>query len=236
MRGEEQNRSFYKETFEELPVPERLVEKVGKISEGTEKRKRTVAGGVMRKVAMAAAILVVLFAGSNGIAYAMTGETWLEAMMVRIDIEGEEYDVELREHQLRSGETIYIGDIETENDEEYRVQVFKPGQEVRTCFEMADAEMCFEEDRIYILDDGLELDITEDFRDDGRAKGTYEVNGILKGYSLWERDGKKCCWMEILYDGEKENVWLRDWLPEGLPTEKTRESEKQEPPTPISER
>ena len=74
MSGEEQNRSFYKETFEEIPVPERLAEKVGRVTEGNVTAGKNGVGSVMRKVAIAAAILVALFVGSNGIAYAMTGE------------------------------------------------------------------------------------------------------------------------------------------------------------------
>ena len=211
MSGEEQNKSFYKETFEEIPVPEGLAEKVGRISEGDVKYRRHGVGCVMRKVAIAAAVLVALFVGSNGIAYAMTGSTWLEAMMVRIPIDGKEYDVKLREQQLRNGVTIYIGDIETENGDNYRVRVCEPGQQ-GMYFEMAGAEIWMEDDRIYIWDADLEIDITEDFEDDGRAKGTYEVNGILKGYSLWKTDEGVGCWIEILRDGEKESFFIRDWM------------------------
>jgi len=230
MSGEEQNRGFYKETFEEIPVPEGLTEKVGRITVGGEKSKKSVAGSVMRKVAIAAAILVALFAGSNGIAYAMTGMTWLEAMMVRIPIDGKEYDVKLSEQQLRNGETIYIGDVEAENGDSYRVQVYEPGQQ-GTYLEMSGAAIWIKDDRVYVWDDNLEIDITEDFEDDGHAKGTYEVNGILKGYSLWKTDEGVGCWIEILYDGEKETFWMRDWLPEGLPAEKTQESESLSPTT-----
>ena len=89
MSGEEKNnKSFYKETFEEIPVPEGLAEKVGRIVEREEKSKRIAVGSVMRKVAIAAAILVALFAGSNGIAYAMTGETWVEKIILRRNIYG----------------------------------------------------------------------------------------------------------------------------------------------------
>jgi len=212
MSGEEQNRGFYKETFEEIPVPEGLTEKVGRITVGGEKSKKSVAGSVMRKVAIAAAILVALFAGSNGIAYAMTGMTWLEAMMVRIPIDGKEYDVKLSEQQLRNGETIYIGEVETKRGDEYRVHVYEQGKKQGTYFEMAGAEIWMEDDRVYVWDDDLEIDITEDYAEDGYASGTYEVNGILKGYKLWKTDEGAGCWIEILRDGEKESFYMRDWL------------------------
>ena len=212
MNREEENRELYKGTFEELPVPERLVEKVGKISEGTEKRKRTVAGGVMRKVAIAAAILVALFVGSNGVAYAMTGETWLESLLIRVAIEGEEYDVQLREQMLRNGETIYIGDIENESGVNYQVQAYEQGQKKGSYFEMAGAEIWVEDDSVCLWDGDVEIDITEDFEDDGKASGTYEVNGILKGYKLWKTEEGVGCWVEILHDGEKETFWIHDWM------------------------
>jgi len=212
MSVEEQNRSFYKETFDEISVPEGLAEKVGRISEGDVKYRRNGVGCVMRKVAIAAAVLVALFVGSNGIAYAMTGSTWLEAMMVRIPIDGKEYDVKLREQQLRNGETIYIGEVETKRGDEYRVHVYEQGKKQGTYFEMAGAEIWMEDDRVYVWDDDLEIDITEDYAEDGYASGTYEVNGILKGYKLWKTDEGAGCWIEILRDGEKESFYMRDWL------------------------
>ncbi len=210
MSGEEQNRSYYKETFEEIPVPAGLAEKVGRITEGDAKSRRNVVGSVMRKVAIVAAVLVALFVGSNGIAYAMTGSTWLETLKIRIGIEGEEYDVQLEGQQLRNGETIYIGEVETKNGDKYRVRVKEQGQ--GSCFEMAGAEVWMEEGRIYIWDDDLEIDITEDLEDDGHVSGTYEVNGILKGYKFWKTDEGIGCWIEILRDGEKESFYMRDWL------------------------
>lgn len=232
MSGEEQNRSFYKETFEEIPVPEVLAEKVGKITVGDVKNRRNGVGIVMRKVVIAAAVLAALFVGSNGIAYAMTGSTWLETLKIRIGIEGEEYEVQLEEQQLRNGETIYIGEVETKKGDKYRVKVKEQGQGSCFCFEMAGAEVWTEEGRIYILDDDLKIDITEGLEEDGHVSGTYEVNGILKGYKLWKTDEGVGCWIEILHDGEKESFYMRDWLPEGLPAEKTQEFETSESQTP----
>lgn len=213
MSGEEQNRGFYKETIEEIQVPEGLAEKVGSITEEKRSRRRVTAGSVVRKVAMAAAILMALFVGSNGIAYAMTGETWVETLILKLkfNIKGTEYEVETKQHQLRNGKTIYVGELEDKNGEQYRVSAYVKGQG-GTYFEMAGAEVWMEDDGIYIWDGDLEIDITEDFEDDGYASGTYEVNGVLKGYKLWKRDDGIGCWIEILRDGEKESYWMKDWL------------------------
>lgn len=199
MSGEEQNRSYYKETFEEIPIPEGLVEKVGRIPEGEEKSRRTVKGSVMRKVAIAAAFLVALFAGSNGIAYAMTGETWVETMILRRNIDGTEYEIEAEKRELRNGETVYYGGIEG-TDGVVHMFVEHDSGGVYMEIESTGAEVWMQDGRIYIWDGDLEIDITDDFEDDGFALGTYKVNGVLKSYRFWEKDGTICCWMEILWE------------------------------------
>ena len=161
MSGEEYNRELFKETFEEIPVPEGLAEKVGSITVGNTKRQRTVMGSVLRKVAIVAAILVALFAGSNGIAYAMTGETWVETMIVKFNIGDIVYEVEVEEQQLRNGESIYAGELEMENGEKGHFAVYKQGQEIMNA-EMNGAEVWTAYgERTYIWDEGLEIDITK---------------------------------------------------------------------------
>ena len=198
MSGEEKNnKSFYKETFEEILVPEGLVEKVGRISEGKAKSRRSTARDVMRKVAIAAAVLVALFAGSNGIAYAMTGETWVEKIILRRNIDGVEYEVEAEARELRNGETVYYGGIEG-TDGVMHMFVEHDSGGVYMEIESTGAEVWMQDGRIYIWDGDLEIDITDDFEDDGFAIGTYKVNGVLKAYRFWKKDGNICCWMEVL--------------------------------------
>lgn len=213
MSGEEYNRELFKETFEEIPVPEGLAEKVGSITVGNTKRQRTVMGSVLRKVAIVAAILVALFAGSNGIAYAMTGETWVETMIVTFNIGDIVYEVEVEEQQLRNGESIYAGELEMENGEKGHFAVYKQGQEIMNA-EMNGAEVWTAYgERTYIWDEGLEIDITKDIEDDGKAVGTYEVNGILKGYLIAAIDefGGHSIWIEILEEGMEGPDWPTKW-------------------------
>lgn len=210
MSGEEYNRELFKETFEEIPVPEGLAEKVGKIAVGEGKRQRTVAGSVMRKVAIAAAVLVALFVGSNGIAYAMTGETWVEKMINRRNIDGVEYEVEVEveARQLRNGETVYVGEIELESGDKYGVLEYDgEGPHMYVLFEDEGAEICSYNGRTYIWDGDVELDITEDFEDDGLARGTYVVDGVFKRYGLKKlEDGRISC---SIYTPPKE-LWPED--------------------------
>lgn len=198
MSGEEQNKSFYRETFEEIPVPAGLAEKVGRLTGGDEKSRRNVVGCVMRKVAIAAAILVALFAGSNGIAYAMTGETWVEKIILRRNIDGVEYEVEAEARELRNGETIYIGGVKGADGV---VHTFVEHDDGGTYIEIESvgAEVWMKDGRIYIWDGDLEIDITEDFEEDDFAIGSYKVNGVLKVYRFWKKDGNICCQMEELW-------------------------------------
>ena len=185
MSGEEQNKSFYKETFEEILVPEGLVEKVGRIAEGNAKRQRTVMRSVLRKVAIAAAILAALFAGSNGIAYAMTGETWLEKVIIRCNVDGIEYEVEAEVRQLKNGETVYYGEFTTPDGKVHApVDYDGEGPYIYFWFEDEGAEIWSHNGKTYIWDGDMELDISEDFADDGLALGTYVVNGVYKKYGL----------------------------------------------------
>ncbi len=195
MSGEEQNRSFYKETFEEITVPEGLVEQVGSITDGNRKRQRTVVGSVMRKVAIAAAVLVALFAGSNGVAYAMTGETWVEKIIIRRNENGVEYEIEAEVYQLKTGETIYYGEYTTPDGGKHgAVDYDGEGPYMYVRFEDEGAEIWSYDGKTYIWDGDMELDISEDFADDGHAKGTYVVNGVFKRYALKENeDGTVSC-------------------------------------------
>ena len=213
MSGEEQNRSFYKETFEEIPVPEGLAEKVGSITEREEKRQRTVVGSVLRKVAIAAAILVALLVGSNGVAYAMTGKTWVKTMIVTFNIGDSVYEVEVEEQQLNNEESIYSGDFVTENGDKDHAEVYEQGQEVVFAYTNGAEVRSAYGKRTYILDEGIEIDITKDIEEDGKAVGTYEVNGILKGYSIVAIDefGGLSVLVEILEEGMEGPDWPTKW-------------------------
>lgn len=234
MSGEEYNRELFKETFEEIPVPEGLAEKVGSITVGNTKRQRTVMGSVLRKVAIAAAILVALFAGSNGIAYAMTGETWVETMMVRLKLDGIEYEVDLKEKQGGNGEKIYTGTVkEADGDKSY---VYVNGEDGDISYTtIPSGHIVSVNGRTFIWDEELEIDITEDLEEDGLATGTYEKNGFVKQYVVRKNGENHRYWIETLYDGMPENDWVTEWLLEDFSEEKAQASEVVATPTPMPE-
>lgn len=71
-------RKEYKETFTGIHAPEALSRKVRTMSRENKK----VGLSVMKKVAVAAALAGIVFVGGNGIAYAATGNSLVENVIV----------------------------------------------------------------------------------------------------------------------------------------------------------
>lgn len=80
MNEEKQNREYYQETFREVHAPQGMAERLMNMEEGKSKKK---AGYAAKWIAVAAVAAVALFAGSNGIAYATTGSTWVEKLFTK---------------------------------------------------------------------------------------------------------------------------------------------------------
>ncbi len=74
MKDEFIMKTEYKKVFTKLYAPEELRRKVQALPNGQTKQKKA---SVMKKLAIAAAVILVLFLGSNGIVYASTGRTWM---------------------------------------------------------------------------------------------------------------------------------------------------------------
>lgn len=74
MKDEIALKAEYKEIFAKIYAPEELRRKVGRLSTGDIQKKST---SFIKKLAIAAAVVISLLVGSNGIVYAATGKTWM---------------------------------------------------------------------------------------------------------------------------------------------------------------
>ncbi len=79
------NKQFYKDTFDQIHVPNELL---GKVKEIDMKKNRV----DFKKVAIAFAAALFVLVGSNAVSYAATGDTWVEKVIVLIN--GEEVEID----------------------------------------------------------------------------------------------------------------------------------------------
>ena len=198
MNKENHNKNYFKETFEEMHAPEGLRRKVIKMSEYKEKKNGM---SVVKKLAVAAALAAVVFAGSNGVAYAMTGSTWVESMLARVRINGEWQNVEMEGEILEDGTVQYSTTLEVEEDDEVEIVVDSEAEgaeqyaiTVENSAAFDNAGIVVDEDgKVYLADGEVKLEITEDMLD-GTASGSYEKNGIVYQYEVTEEPGVPGCY------------------------------------------
>ena len=207
MKQDEKNKAYFQETFQEVHAPEGLGRKVKNMTK-TEAKKKGMAA--VKKLAVAAAIAAVLFVGSNGVAYAMTGSTWLETVMVKLYVNGVAYDMEMTGEELEDGTVQYSGTVEVPDGSSGSVVILNDaecvGQEyyvvMDTTTEIERTEVVEEHGRIYLVDGMMKLDITEDM-EDGQAAGSYEKNAVVYQYEVREETGVPGCFELHLTSEEK---------------------------------
>ena len=187
MNRDEKNKAYFQDTFQEVHAPEGLCRKVKNMTK-TEAKKTGMS--VAKRFAVAAAIAAVLFAGSNGVAYATTGSTWLETVVVHFNIDGVTYDAELEGEQNEDGTVTYSGIVEgmdgataiviDSDSESWELDYYVSSDNT---IEIDRQEIIEEDGRIYLTDGDVKTDITEDVQD-GRASGTYNKNGMIYEYEV----------------------------------------------------
>lgn len=102
------NEKWYKETFDQVHVPDKLLGKVMNMENQTKAKKG------WRYAMGALGTAFALFAASNGICYAATGETWVSRMTFLFNGEKVEKDVTWQDN----GDGTFLGTVEMDGSEE----------------------------------------------------------------------------------------------------------------------
>ena len=207
MNEENKNQEYYQETFREVHAPQGLAERLMNMEEVSKKRSSSVA----KWVAVAAVATVVLFAGSNGVAYATTGSTWVETLAYKLTLRNVEYDVDLKEWKQGNGEVFYNGTFQEDNGDESLLWLDEDGKAwVYSNWKLYVRQS---EDGIFLVDeDYMEIDITEEIQKNGYAVGSYEKNGSVKEYKVWKENGSFTIKLKIIYQDGSEKNYQRTWL------------------------
>jgi len=213
MSKEDNLKKYVQNTYDELHAPEGLRRKVMNM---TEMKAKKTGMSVGKKLAMAAAIAAVLFAGSNGVAYAMTGSTWVENVVARISVNGVWQDVEMEGVVLEDGTVQYSTTLDVQDEDSVEIVLVSDAAEADSLKISAGdgAESSFpeiyinmdttttvdcnigvvkEDDSVYFVDGDIKIDITEDIAD-GAASVSYEKNGETYQYEVKEEPGVPGCY------------------------------------------
>lgn len=187
------NKEFYRESFDEVHVPDAVLRKVRnmKVEQSGMKRKSK-----LKYAAAMAAVLLVCFIASNGICYAATGNTWIGKVTMYIN--GEKMEKDITFH--KDGDSIY-GEIKLDKNPD-EVEVIVPDEassgqvtydendaSAVIVFEGSDGNQCGElvsengKNYLVIGEELLKIDITEDFAD-GKCSGTFELDGKEYSYEV----------------------------------------------------
>ena len=204
---EDKMKDCVQSTFEELHAPDGLRRKVMNMSSNVTKKGMS----AVKKLAVAAALAVVLFAGSNGVAYAMTGNTWVETVMAKISVNGVLQDVEMDVDVREDGLVVYHGTVEAEDGHEVGILIANDSVpegadviilEMDTNVVPERTEVVEEDGKVTLVVGEITLDITEDMAD-GTATGSFEKNGEMYQYEVKEEPGVPGCFELHIYEKEE---------------------------------
>lgn len=194
MQTEDKIKTYIQDSFREIHAPEDLRRKVMNMSEQKEKKSFAWA----KKLAVAAAVALAVFAGSNCVAYAMTGSTWVRSIKTIFVVDGVKQEVELNYEVFADGtsahHSVHHGTFDVpgngsvafviESDQE--IGEVPPTVHVVTDSKIPEGmKVVTEEDRVYLTDNDIKIDITEELAD-GQADVSYEKDGKAYRYVIEE--------------------------------------------------
>ena len=190
MQKEDKIKTYIQDSFREIHAPGDLRRKVMNMNERKEKKSFAWA----KKLAVAAAVAAAVFAGSNCVAYAMTGNTWVESLKSKFVVNGVEQEVELYAEITEDGNIVHYGTFEVEKDgsvafvieSDQEIGEVLPTVHIESDSKIPDGMKVVQEDgRVYVKDNDILIDITEDLAD-GQADVSYEKAGTAYRYVIEE--------------------------------------------------
>ena len=189
MQKEDKIKTYIQDSFREIHAPEDLRRKVMKMNERKEKNFAWA-----KKLAVAAAVALAVFAGSNCVAYAMTGNTWVESLKSKFVVDGVEQEVELYAEVTEDGNIVHYGTFEVQEDgsvafvieSDQEIGEIPPTVHVVTDSKIPEGMKVVQEDgKVYVKDNDIMIDITEDLAD-GQTEVSYEKDGNAYRYVIEE--------------------------------------------------
>lgn len=162
-----------------MHASEDLLRKVEAMKESkNNKRSKGIKRTIKFGYAVAAALAVAIIS-SNIIAYAATGSTWVEKVVVTIN--GEEREAGVEKVIDNDGNGYVVATVE--DDDETTIEIFD-GDDKSVENSLPDAEIVKENGKVYLTAEGTKAaDITEDIKDE-KCEGTFEVKGVTYQYTV----------------------------------------------------
>lgn len=113
MNNEQKNKVFFRSAFDGLRAPDELKRKVKQMNAERTRRRAP-----LLKVACVIAILVMVFVSSNAVAYAASGATWVERVMMSVTVNGEDMEVPVDVYQDENGNSYATASFEVSDGSE----------------------------------------------------------------------------------------------------------------------
>lgn len=197
------NRDYVRGAYDEIHAPDALF---GKVMDMKNKEVKKFDKRKVLKYAAAFMAFAIAFAGSNGICYAATGETWVEKAIVYINGEKQEVDMTwsqdgdtmVGQAEITTDDGVVYevvevpnedGDVEVEdvvieftdnNVDEFAVDGDATGTYIN---ENNVPQLKSEDGKVYLVVNDETVDITEDFAD-GEATGEIKYDGKIVDYTV----------------------------------------------------
>lgn len=177
MNHEKKNKEYYQNTFNEVHASEDLLRKVEAMKESKDgRRKKGIKKTIKFGYAVAAALVIAMIS-SNVIAYAATGSTWVEKVIVTVN--GEEKEAEIEKVIDSDGNGYVVTTVEEEGETD--IQIYE-GDDKRVENSLPNTEIVKDKDKIYLMAEETKVaDITKDIEDE-KCEGTFELEGITYKY------------------------------------------------------